>query len=120
MKQVIRIMVLCASGMSSGLIVDSIKEHAADFGVETVIQCSPSLRYRQLDYSDLDIILIAPQIKSQTRDIMAYVADQNVDIPYLNIQMKEYGLVKGREILGQALAVLEEWEKNGGSQGGQR
>ena len=49
MEGKIKIMVLCASGMSSGLVVDSIIEHAPEYGVEVDVHCSPSLRYRELD-----------------------------------------------------------------------
>ena len=107
MEGKIRIMVLCASGMSSGLVVDSIIEHAPEYGVEVDVHCSPSLRYRELDYNGLDIILIAPQVKSSTGDIMEYVKGLGLDIPYMNIQMREYGLVKGGAILKQALEVVQ-------------
>lgn len=107
MARKIKIMVLCASGMSSGLVVDSIIAHAAECGVEADVHCSPSLRYRELDYSGLDIILIAPQVKSSTGDIMEYVRGLGLDIPYMNIQMREYGLVKGGAILKAALEILD-------------
>ena len=111
MESKIKIMVLCASGMSSGLVVDSIIEHAPAYGVEVDVHCSPSLRYRELDYNGLDIILIAPQVKSSTGDIMEYIKGLGLDIPYMNIQMREYGLVKGGAILKQALEVLEQNKK---------
>ena len=111
MEGKIKIMVLCASGMSSGLVVDSITEHAPEYGVEVDVHCSPSLRYRELDYNGLDIILIAPQVKSSTWDIMEYIKGLGLDIPYMNIQMREYGLVKGGAILKQALEVLEQNKK---------
>ncbi|MCD8170477.1 MAG: hypothetical protein LUE94_14455, partial [Clostridiales bacterium] len=69
MEGKIRIMVLCASGMSSGLVVDSIIEHAPEYGVEVDVHCSPSLRYRELDYNGLDIMLIAPQVKRTSGEI---------------------------------------------------
>ena len=59
----------------------------------------------------MDIILIAPQVKSSTGDIMEYIKGLGLDIPYMNIQMREYGLVKGGAILKQALEVLEQNKK---------
>ena len=79
--------------------------------MEVDVHCSPSLRYRELDYNGLDIILIAPQVKSSTGDIMEYIKGLGLDIPYMNIQMREYGLVKGGAILKQALEVLEQNKK---------
>lgn len=107
MGRKVKIMVLCASGMSSGLVVDSIIHHAGECSVEADVHCSPSLRYRELDYSGLDIILFAPQVKSSARDIMEYVKGLGLDIPFMNIQMREYGLVKGGVILKEALDVLD-------------
>ena len=36
---------------------------------------------------------------------MEYIKGLGLDIPYMNIQMREYGLVKGGAILKQALEV---------------
>ena len=111
MARKVKMMVLCASGMSSGLVVDSNIRHAGEYGVEADVHCSPSLRYRELDYNGLDIILIAPQVKSSTGDIMEYVKSLGLDIPYMNIPMREYGLVKGGAILKEALDVLDHYQE---------
>ena len=111
MARKVKMMVLCASGMSSGLVVDSIIRHAGEYGVEADVHCSPSLRYRELDYNGLDIILIAPQVKSSTGDIMEYVKSLGLVIPYMNIPMREYGLVKGGAILKEALDVLDHYQE---------
>lgn len=111
MERKVKMMVLCASGMSSGLVVDSIIRHAGEYDVDIDINCSPSLRYRELDYNGLDMILIAPQVKSSTEDIMEYVSSLGLNIPYMIIKMRDYGLVKGGVILAEALAILDGAQK---------
>lgn len=103
----INILILCAAGMSSGLIVDSLKKNAIERDLEINVECSTSLNFRQFDYTKLDVVLLAPQIKSQTQDITQYISQQGLNLPCLNIDMRDYGLVKGSIILEKTLKALE-------------
>ena len=42
---------------------------------------------------------------------MEYVKSLGLDIPYMNIPMREYGLVKGGAILKEALDVLDHYQE---------
>lgn len=108
MKKV-KMVILCASAMSSGLIVEELKRIAPENDVDIEVQCFASLRYRYFDYSKVDIVLLAPQVKSQLTDIKKYIVEKGHDeIPLMVIPMREYGLVKGKAILDQALKMLDE------------
>ena len=108
MKKV-RFVVFCGAAMSSGLIVDSMKKHAAEVGVELEGGCFASMRYREFDYGSVDIVLLAPQIKSQ-QDFIRKTMDEKryKDVPIMIIPMRDYGLCHGKPILIEALKVLEE------------
>lgn len=103
----VKILILCAAGMSSGLIVDSIKEHAEALNVEVDVHCAPSLRYRECEYKGLDALLFAPQVRSQAEEIKKYVSSLGENVPTMVIAMRDYGLIKGESILKQVLTLLD-------------
>ena len=71
----LKTVILCASAMSSGLIVEDIKSIANKFNVEVEIECFASLRFKY-DYSNLDVVVLAPQVKSQEADIRKYLDEK--------------------------------------------
>lgn len=108
MKKV-RFVVICGAAMSSGLIVDSMKKFAEEVGVELEGGCYASMRYREFNYGSVDIVLLAPQIKSQMGFIRKTMDEKGYkDTPIMLIPMREYGLCRGKPILEQALKMLEE------------
>lgn len=107
MKKV-RFVVICGAAMSSGLIVDSMKKNADEVGVELEGGCYASMRYREFDFGSVDIVLLAPQIKSQQSFIRKTMDEKGYkNTPIMLIPMREYGLCNGKPILLQVLKTLE-------------
>lgn len=105
----LKVVILCASAMSSGLIVEELKRIAPENDLDLDCECYASLRYRSYDYSNVDIVLLAPQVKSQMSNIRKYMDEKGFQhIPIMLIPMREYGLVKGQEILNLALKTIQE------------
>lgn len=104
----INAVVLCASAMSSSMMADAVRKAASAKGIELTIDCSASLRYRTFDFSGLDIVLIAPQVKGQMKDIQKFAAEKGYpDLPFMLIPMREYGLAKSEKILDMMLEILQ-------------
>ena len=74
----IRIMLCCASGMSTSLLVEKMKKAALEQGI------GPQVRYAQR------------KIESEAPGV-----------PVAHIDMKDYGMMNGQSVLKQALAILE-------------
>ncbi len=106
----LKTVILCGSAMSSGLIVEDIKSIANKFNVEVEIECFASLRFKNYDYSNLDVVVLAPQVKSQEADIRKYLDEKNIALPIYTIPMRDYGLVRGEKILKDLLQVIESTE----------
>ncbi|MGB4588057.1 MAG: hypothetical protein WBI17_02335 [Clostridiaceae bacterium] len=105
----LRVVILCASAMSSGFIVDEMKKVAPENGIDIEVECFASLRYRSYDYSKVDVILLAPQVKGQQSDIQKYLNEKGFDkLPIMLIPMRDYGLVRGKPILDLALKIVAE------------
>lgn len=104
----VKILILCAAGMSSGLIVNAIKRDSAKVGVDVDVSCSYALRFRENDYSTVDIMCFAPQVRTQKSEVEAYIKQQGLSIPMYIISTQDYGLARGEKILRDALNIIEE------------
>lgn len=105
----INAVILCASAMSSSMIVEALQKVAPKKGINLKVSCSASLRFRTFDFGGLDIVLIAPQIKGQMQDIKKFAEEKGYqDLPFMLIPMREYGLAKGEAVLDMMLKTLEE------------
>lgn len=100
--------ILCASAMSSGLIVTSLKEEAKKRGIEIKVECFASLRYRSYDYNGLDVVLLAPQVKNAKQDVEEHLKEKGLNIPVKVIEMRDYGLIRGSNILEDIIKIKEE------------
>jgi Phosphotransferase system cellobiose-specific component IIB len=104
----INAVILCASAMSSSMIVEALRKEAPKKGIDLTVSCSASLRYRTFDFSGLDIVMIAPQVKGQMKDIQKFAAEKGYpDLPFMLIPMREYGLAKGEALIDGMLEMLD-------------
>ena len=76
----INIMLCCASGMSTSLLVEKMKKAASQDG-----------------------ILLGPQVRYAQKKIES----EAPGVPVANIGMREYGMMNGAAVLKQALDLIE-------------
>jgi PTS system cellobiose-specific IIB component len=103
-----KVIVMCATAMSSGLVAKKIQEEASGRGLELSAECLSGLQYKQADLSDVDLILLAPQIRGQKNQIDAFLSAQGWKTSTMVIDMQDYGLIRGAVILDKALKQLAE------------
>ena len=104
----INAIILCASAMSSSIIVEAMRKAAPAADVDLTVNCAASLRYRTFDFGSVDIVLVAPQVKGQMEDIRKFAAEKGYGkLPFMLIPMREYGLAKGEAILKLMLQTLD-------------
>jgi PTS system cellobiose-specific IIB component len=99
-----KVVVLCAAGMSSSLICTSINNAAAKRNMKLEIYATPIMTYKELDYSDVDVILLAPQVRFQIEEVRSYLI--SFQIPVDQIGFVDYGMVRGDSILDLILKLL--------------
>lgn len=108
----LRVVILCASAMSSAFIVEELKKVAPANEVELEVECFASLRYRYYDYKKVDLVMLAPQVKGQQSDIRKYLDEKGfASLPIMLIPMRDYGLMRGQPILQLALKTVAENEQ---------
>ena len=101
-----KIMLVCAAGMSTSLLVTKMEAAAKDAGVECKIFALPfSDAPRVLE--EVDCILLGPQVRFQKAQIEKLVADAGLDLPIDVINMKDYGMMNGKAVYEFALNLMK-------------
>lgn len=99
-----KILLACNAGMSTSLLVSNMQKYAKEIGVEVMIEAMPVLQAEK-SWQDWDIILLGPQVRHVIGKFKETVQDQ---IPVLVIDIRDYGLMNGKNVLNTALKALEE------------
>ena len=98
------IVLCCAAGMSTSMLVQRMQDAAQKKGVEVSIKAVPVAEFKD-NLAAADIILLGPQVKYEQAKLLA-LADpfgKKVDV----IDMMDYGMMKGDAVLDKALKMLE-------------
>lgn len=95
-----KIVLLCAAGMSTSLLVSKMKQAAADEGYEADIAAYAVATAR--DHTDADIILLGPQVRFAKSKVQGEVGN----IPVQDIDMQAYGTMNGKKVIAQVKKVL--------------
>jgi PTS system cellobiose-specific IIB component len=104
----LKVVILCASAMSSAFIVEAMLKKAPEMKIDLDAECYASLRYRYYDYSNVDFVLLAPQVKGQKDDVEKFIREKGLAVPVALIPMRDYGLMRGDKILQFVIDSLEE------------
>lgn len=97
-----KILLVCAAGMSTSLLVNKMKESAIEKGIEIDIEALPVSECSTV-IDSVDIVLLGPQVRYQKPQVDALVSGR---IPVEVIDMRLYGTMDGKAILEGALAKI--------------
>ena len=98
------ILLVCAAGMSTSLLVNKMKAAAKERGLEIEIDALPvSECSRVIDSADM--VLLGPQVRFQKPQVDALVKGR---VPVEVIDMRLYGTMNGKAILEQVIATVGE------------
>jgi PTS system cellobiose-specific IIB component len=99
----IRVVFLCAAGMSSSLIKNKVESLAARQGVSVELEAIPSMLFETVDYASGDVVLLGPGVRGQLPAVLASAS--KFGLPVETIGFREYGLVDAEAILRQILRM---------------
>ena len=97
-----KILLVCAAGMSTSLLVNKMVAAAREKGVEINIDALPVSECSSI-IDTVDIVLLGPQVRFQKPQVDALV---NGRIPVEVIDMRLYGTMNGKAILEGVLKTL--------------
>lgn len=102
-----RIMLACAMGMSTSILVQKMKDSALEQGKDYKIW-AVDLSQVEHEKGNFDVVLLGPQVMSSLRKVTRVVDDT---APVAVIDMASYGRIDGAAVLKQAETLIEERSK---------
>lgn len=99
------ILLCCAAGMSTSMVVKKMQQSAKDRGIEAHIE-AVGLDEFEDRLSQFDCVLLGPQIKYKLNDFTQKANEVNKPVAVIN-QM-DYGMMKGEKILDDAISMLNQ------------
>ena len=100
----VRIMLACAAGMSTSLLVTKMEKAAADAGADCKIWAVPEADVAKL-LGEFDVLLVGPQIRFKVKEFEK-LADGK--FPVHCIDMRDYGTMNGKAVYQFACKLLAE------------
>ncbi|MBC1283607.1 PTS sugar transporter subunit IIB [Listeria welshimeri] len=97
-----KILLVCAAGMSTSLLVIKMKAHATSIGEEIEIEALPVSEASSV-VDKMDIVMLGPQVRYQKPQVDELVQGR---IPVIVIDMKDYGMLNGEAVLEKAFAEI--------------
>lgn len=103
----VKVLLVCNAGMSTSLLVTAMNKAAVARNIELEIIALPlTAAEGQLD--KWDVVMLGPQVRHCLPNLKK-IADGKVPIDI--IDMKDYGLMRGDNVLTTALQKIEEFQK---------
>ena len=95
------IVLVCAAGMSTSLLVNKMRAAAAEIGYECEINAYPVAEAAEVG-KHADVILLGPQVRYN----LARVREQCPNCPVEAIDMTAYGMMDGKKVLLTAKELI--------------
>lgn len=100
------IMLACAAGMSTSLLVTKMQEAAKARGIEVEIFAeSAGEAEKTVDDKKIDVLLLGPQVRFMQKQFEDKLASKGV--PVAVIDMADYGMMNGEKVLDTALSLID-------------
>ncbi|MBP1043700.1 PTS sugar transporter subunit IIB [Vagococcus sp. BWB3-3] len=101
------IMLVCSAGMSTSLLVTKMQKAAEAQGIEAdIFAVSASDADSNLADKDVNVLLLGPQVRFMKGQFEQKLAPMG--IPLDVIDMKDYGMMNGENVLKVALNLIGE------------
>lgn len=96
-----KIVLLCAAGMSTSLLVNKMREAASSEGLEYDINAYP-VSQAATEGKDADVILLGPQVRFN----LDKVKEQCPGVPVEAIEMTAYGMMNGTAVVARIKEIV--------------
>ncbi len=96
-----KIVLFCAAGMSTSLLVSKMKKAAQEAGLDYQIDAHPLSETANYG-PDADMILLGPQVMYKLKDTQKQFPDKPVEA----IKMQDYGMMRGDNVIKRVREVL--------------
>ena len=98
-----RIILACAAGMSTSLLVSKMNMAAVKSGVSVKIQAVPENDFAKYA-NDTDILLLGPQVSYTLGKMKEEYEPKGIKVAVINSM--DYGMMNGEKVLKEALSMV--------------
>ncbi len=103
------IMLACSAGMSTSLLVTKMEKAAEAKGIDVdIFAVSASDVDTNLENKSVDVLLLGPQVRFMKDQFESKLSDKNIPVDVIN--MSDYGMMNGENVLNQVLSLIGENE----------
>lgn len=99
-----KILLLCAAGMSTSLLVTKMLKAAEKKNILVDIEACPIENFIE-KVQEFDIFLLGPQVRFKQADLCKIASEYNKKVEVIN--MIDYGTMNGDKVLEMALNALQ-------------
>ena len=100
-----KILLCCAAGMSTSLLVSKMQQAATEVNLESKIW-AVSVEELQNNIKDgVDVVLLGPQIRYKLNDVKKVCGEKSIPAEVIN--MVDYGSMNGKKVLNFALDLIK-------------
>ncbi len=100
-----KILLACAAGMSTSMLVEKMKESAKTQNIQVIIDAVSESKARKI-IDEYDVLLLGPQVSHLVDALQRDL--QPKGIPVEAIQMMDYGMMNGKNVLNRAIQLIKE------------
>ena len=95
-----KILLCCSAGMSTSMLVKKMQQAAVTRGIECHIEALAVSSFAEV----IHVCLLGPQVRFQLEELKKTADEHGKNIAA--ISMQDYGMMKGDEVLTQALSLI--------------
>lgn len=95
-----KIILVCASGMSTSLLMNKMRKAAKERDLDILVEAYPVAEVEQFA-EEADVILLGPQIRHKIEDVRS-----EVNCPVASIDLQVYGRMDGQRVIQQVMEIL--------------
>lgn len=106
-ENTIKVLIVCAAGMSSSLLEEQIRKAAQASGHDIQLKAIDSMRMSFWDFEKdhMDVVLVAPQVRFKKRSIAEKAEPLGSVVQ--DIDSVAYGMMDGEKICAQILGAVK-------------
>lgn len=101
----IRILLACAGGMSTSLLMTRMKNEADKRGLDVSIVAGPEKNIEN-QLGTFDVLLLGPQVRYVLANVKKVCEGV---VPFDVIEMRDYGMMNGEKVLDKALKMYQDF-----------
>ncbi|ATO46623.1 hypothetical protein C5L30_000986 [Companilactobacillus farciminis] len=95
------IMLCCAAGMSTSLLVSKMQKAAESDGIDAEIFAAAADADAKLEEKHPDVLMLGPQVRYMEGQFKS-----KLSIPVEVINMQDYGMMNGEKVLREAVKLI--------------